>query len=380
MTERRGRRILIDGSMAKGGGGVTYLVNILPRLAALTPKDHFRVLIRSERLARAIRPEPNLAVDLLPDASWLQRMRFTYLESPRLAKTWAADLYFSAGEAAPLRAPCPTIASLRNPTVFTTRHLGWPWKYRLRLRILREVSRLSSRTCDRIMFVSEDSARWIGDSLGIPDERRAVVHHGIDAPAWASATTSPSQSSFILSVSTIYRYKNFVRLIEAYAGLVRRRFDVSDLVIIGDDQDPHYSEQMRRARAATGELAKRIHILGEVPYANIKSYYSKAKLFVFPSYLETFGHPLLEAMASGIPVVAADIPVFREIGGNAAVYADPDKSESLASAIEKVLFVPGTRETLIERGRERVQHFSWDSSAVRLSALFDEVLAEHAAS
>jgi glycosyltransferase involved in cell wall biosynthesis len=382
MAEPSGRRILIDGTMAKGGGGFTYLVNIIPHLTAMAPGDRFRLLVRSERLARSIAPSPNLEVDLLPSASWRERLRFTHVEVPRLAKRWGADLYFSAGESAPLRAPCPTIASFRNPNIYTDMDQGWGWKQRVRLRLLREVSRMSARACNRIMFVSEDSARWIGDSLSIPTARRAVVHHGIDLDAWkrgaAEFSPLPWDSSYILSVSSVYRYKNYVRLIEAYTALARRREDMPDLIIIGDDQDPDYSARMQQARDAAGELADRIHLLGEVPYGDIKDYYAGADLFVFPSYLETFGHPLLEAMASDVPTVAADIPVFREIAGDAAFYADPYKTESLASAMEEALFTPRARETLRKRGRDCVRAFSWDRTARNLYALFDEVLSEAA--
>jgi len=379
----RGRRILIDGTMAKGGGGFTYLVNILPRLVEIAPEDQLRVLVRSERLARSIESKPNLEIDLLPEVSPLQRLRFTYRDLPRLVKAWGADLYFSAGESAPLRASCPMIASFRNPNVYASIDQGWSWKQQLRLRVLREVSRLSARACDRIMFVSEDSAGWIGDALGVPARRRAVVHHGMDAAAWARPnddTSPPTLASYILSVSSIYRYKNFVRLIEAYAALAARRDDVPDLIIIGDDQDSEYAARMESARLAAGEgIAERIHILGEVPYAEVKDYYAGAELFVFPSYLETFGHPLLEAMASRVPTVAADIPVFREIAGDAAFYADPHKTESLASAMEDALFSPRAREALVKRGRERLRQFTWDATARNLSALFDDVLAERAA-
>jgi glycosyltransferase involved in cell wall biosynthesis len=374
----QGRRILIDGSMAKGGGGFTYLVNILPRLAALRPEDQFRVLVRSERLASSIAPTSNLEVELLPDVSWPQRFRFTYVEVPRRIHAWQADLYFSAGESAPLRASCPMIASFRNPNVYTSIDQGWSRKQRLRLGLLREVSRLSSRSCDRIMFVSEDSSRWIGDALAIPEARRAVVHHGIDAAAWTGPRKRRASPhwSYILSVSSIYRYKNFVRLIEAYTALARQNEDMPDLVIIGDDQDPQHSADMQRAREAAGDLAEHIHLLGEVPYSEIKAFYAGAELFVFPSYLETFGHPLLEAMASGVPTVAADIPVFREVGGDAVFYADPHKTEALAGAIQEALYTQTARETLIKRGHDRVRSFSWHATAERLSALFDEVLAE----
>ena len=372
------RRFLIDGTMAKGGGGFTYLVNILPQLCAQSPHDQFRVLLRSERLAQSIPSAPNLEIELLPTASWIQRLRFTYLELPRLAKQWGTDLYFSAGETAPLRAPFPMIASFRNPVPYAP-DPSCTWKQRTRLAMLREISRLSARACDRIMFVSQDSARWIGDLLNVPDARRAVVHHGIDASTWAPRSTRESdsayRSSYILSVSSIYPHKNYVRLIEAYTALARRHADVPELVIIGDVQHPDYLEQMERARAAAGEdLAEQIHILGEVPYAEIKTYYANADLFVFPSYLETFGHPLLEAMASGVPVVAADIPTSREVAGDAAIYGDPYEAKSLASAIEAALS-PELFRTLVERGYRRVKQFQWEASARGLLTLFDEVLS-----
>jgi glycosyltransferase involved in cell wall biosynthesis len=378
-----GRRIWIDGSMANGGGGFTYLVNVVPHLCRRAPEDRFRLAVRSERLARSLPDLPNLEVDLLDPASWAERFRFTYLEAPRRARRWGADIYFSAGEYAPVTSHFPVIASFRNPNVFTNLDQGWPAKQRARLAMLNGVARLAARTCERVMFVSEDSASWIGDSLNLPESRRAVVHHGIDASRWACAPAAAEdgspRGSYILSVSSVYRYKNYVRLIEAYGALARRRPDAPDLVIIGDDQDPDHSRRMQEARSATGELAERIHILGEVPYADILEYYANADLFVFPSYLETFGHPLLEAMASGVPVVAADIPVFREIGGNAAFYADPHKTDALAAAMDEALHVPAARQALRGRGFERIRQFTWERTADQLRALLDEVIDERAA-
>jgi hypothetical protein len=72
--------------MARGGGGFTYLVNILPHLCAQSPDDQFRVLLRSDRLAQSIQPADNLEIDLLPAVNWIQRMRFTYRELPRMAQ------------------------------------------------------------------------------------------------------------------------------------------------------------------------------------------------------------------------------------------------------------------------------------------------------
>ncbi len=370
-----GRRFLVDGSMARAGGGFTYLVNVIPHLAKASPSDHFRLYVRSESIAASIPTIENVEVIRIPETGLANRLRFTYFEVPRLAAAWGADLYFSAGEYAPLRAPCPSIAAFRNPNVFTSLPQGWPLKQRLRLRALRTLAAASARACDSILFVSEDSARWIGNRIGLAEERRAVVHHGIDVESWRPRQgKSPHLRPYILSVSSVYRYKNYVRLIEAWEKLARRRANVPDLVIIGDDQDPAYSDQMRSSRRSCGALADRIHILGEVAYAQVKRWYEGAALFVFPSYLETFGHPLLEAMASEVPLVAADIPVFREIAGDAAFFADPHRPDALAQAMEESLFVHGAREALVKRGRERVRRFTWARSAQRLLDLFDSVL------
>ena len=368
------RRILIDGTSARGGGGFTYLVNVVPRLSALAPDSSFLVLLRNERLAQSLEPRANLEIDNLPDANIAERLRYTFIDLPRLAAQWRADLYLSVSETAPPRLPCPSIASFRNFNVFTTLELGWPIGQRIRMEALAWIARLAARRCDRILFVSEDSASWIGASLRLPESRRAVIHHGIDAAAWSDTTPyAKHPRPYILSVSSIYRYKNFVRLIEAYLDLARGNPSTPDLVIIGDDQDPPYRERMTAARASAGELAQRIHILGEIPYAEVKSYYAGATLFVFPSYLETFGHPILEAMAARVPIVASDMPVFREIAADAAVYADPHDTNSLRRAMQEALEVERGK-ALVRLGSERVKQFTWERTAKRLLELFDEVI------
>jgi glycosyltransferase involved in cell wall biosynthesis len=374
MRQTSGKRYLIDGSMAREGGGYTYLVNILPRLSKMAPGDQFRVLVRTQRLADALSGMPNVQVDQLPEAGLFERFRFLHTRVPKLAAEWGADLYFSVGEYSPLRMPCPVVAAFRNPNVFTSLNQGWPLYQRVRLKALRMLSWLSAKRADRILFVSQDSANWIGDAIGLPEASRVVVHHGIDAEVFRGELDGPRSDGVILSVSSVYRYKNYVRLIEAYTQLAKSRPETPDLVIVGDDQDPVYQRQMLAARDAAGDVAESIHLVGAVAYEQVKEYYRNASLFVFPSYLETFGHPLLEAMGCDVPVVAADIPVFREIAGDAALYADPFKVESLAAAMEDGLNSISYRKTLVERGRKRVEQFTWERSTSRLLNMFSGLL------
>jgi len=378
-----GKRVLIDASMARGGGGFTYLVNVIPALAKLAPEARFRVLLRSPQLAAAIKPPANVELELLPERGLLGRFAFLFAQATAVARRWGADVYLSVSDYAPPRLCCPTVVCLRNPNVFTPLRQGWGVYQSLRLGLLRRLATGSARRAARVVFVSEDSACWMGDAAGVRPERRAVVHHGIDAGAWrARAGQTAASDHGILSVSTIYRYKNFVRLIEAYRLLAERpewklrRDALPDLTIVGDDQDPRHSAQMRAARAATGALAEKIRVVGTVPYLEIAAWYRGSRIFVFPSYLETFGHPLLEAMASDLPVAASDLPVFREVGHDAVRYFDPHDAERIADAMHELLCDESLREELVVRGRRRIADLTWDASAQKLAQVLKQALLD----
>jgi len=119
-------------------------------------------------------------------------------------------------------------------------------------------------------------------------------------------------------------------------------------------------------------LQERVHLIGAVKHSTLPSIYKAAKLFVLPSLQETFGHPLIEAMASGLPIVASDIPVIREICQQAAVYFDPNDPDDLRAKMEEVLSNSRLREKLIQKGLERAKIFSWEKCAKQTLAVFKE--------
>src|SRR5262249_48414822 len=343
----------------------------VPRLCAQAPERAIRVLLRSDALADLLPRAANLEVERLPGVGIAGRLRFTYAALAGVAARWRADVLFVAGELVPARSPCPAIASFRNPNVFGLWR-GTP----VRLVVLRALCALSARSADRVLFVSHDSAAWMGGRAGIAPERRSVIHPGVDrARLAAAAAASPHPRPYALGLSTLYSYKNFHRLIEAWQRLAERREGVPDLVIVGKALEPETGRRLERARAACGALAARVHLVGGVAYERVPDWYRHAEVFAFPSLLETFGHPLLEAMSAGTPVLASDTPVSREIGGDAAHYADARDPEALSRGLEELLFDAALRERLVRRGAARVADFSWDASARRHLALFDATAA-----
>ena len=371
-----GRRVLIDASMVTQGGGYTYLVNMVPLLAAAAPKATFLVLVRSPSLIRAIAPAENVEIRALPVRGLLGRFAFLVFSSAKLTKDWGADVYFSVAEYAPRASSCPVVVSLRNANIFTTLDLGWGPYQKTRLRLLGYLARAAVKSASRVIFVSRDSAAWMGDAAKVVPDKRVVIHHGADVERWREEIArEPRRGSVgILTLSSVYRYKNCVRLVEAYCELARRVPDLPPLTIVGDDQDSRHSEHLRQALLKAGSLAERIRWVGAVPYEEVVAYYRDAVLFVFPSYLETFGHPLLEAMAAELPVVAADIPVFREIARDSAVYVDPFDVKAMADGIGEVLANPELARQLVDSAHVRARDFTWEITADRLIAVLEDVI------
>ena len=273
-------RIMIDATSTSIGGGYTYLVNVIPGVCRRAPESRFRLLLRHPKLVDAMPDLPNLEVEKLPEAGVGRRLADIYFRFGRTAAKWRADLFFSVGEMTPVHLPCPSIAGFQNGCVFSWEVKQPNLRERLRINTLWLLACLSAWRCNRIFFVSEDSARWIGDSLRIPEERRAAIHHGIDASTWANAVPHRGHPRpYILTVGSIYKHKNFIRLIDAYVEMAKRSPDAPDLIIIGDEYDIEHANGMEAARRAGGELAERIHILGAVPYEDVRSYYAGAALF-----------------------------------------------------------------------------------------------------
>ena len=126
-------------------------------------------------------------------------------------------------------------------------------------------------------------------------------------------------------------------------------------------------------------LAGSVRYLGVLPYEQIWQAYREADVFVFPSLCESFGHPLVEAMAGGLPVVASDIPVHREICGEAAQYFPARDAEALAGRLAAVAREGSLREEIARRGTARVRNFLWEDHVERLLLLLRELAAPRTA-
>jgi glycosyltransferase involved in cell wall biosynthesis len=221
---------------------------------------------------------------------------------------------------------------------------------------------ISAKRADRILTVSvagqTDLNRW----MGLASNRVHVVHLGVDLTRFSvAARASPpplNGAPYVLWVGRPYPRKNLGVLLDAFAQL-RQLGRLESLVLIGP---PGWNEAALKQRIAS-EFHPGTILRMPAVWSDLPTWYAHAALFAFPSTQETFGLPVLEAMACGTPVVAADIPALREIGGDAARYAPPRNAEELATALRQLLTDPDLRETKRQLGLTCAASFDWQVTA-----------------
>ena len=231
---------------------------------------------------------------------------------------------------------------------------------------------------DRIIAVSEASRADIVEHLNIPPDRHdtvKVIYNGVSpnfvpAPVADPLRDDPTRPRTLLYVGRSDPYKNLTLLIQAFAQARQTAPFPLTLKILGPP-DPRYPE--------AGQLVKELGLENAVLWAGYQTNsalvkaYQDADLVVLPSRYEGFGLPVVEAMACGTPMVCSDIPVLKEIGGEAAFYTPLGSIPGLAEGIMTVLTDAPLRRTLIARGFEQARLFTWANAARQTIALYKDL-------
>jgi glycosyltransferase involved in cell wall biosynthesis len=179
-----------------------------------------------------------------------------------------------------------------------------------------------------------------------------------------------SKENYLLAVGTIEPRKNLKRVIQAFLVLKRHRKNLADRLLIVGTKGWGYDDTVELMQRHTDS----VQFLGYVSDHELQNLYRKAKGLIYPSIYEGFGLPVLEAMASGCPVVTSDRSSLPEIGGDAVLYVNPHDILQIAAAMEKLLTDDGLRRTLAERGLARASRFSWERCAQETVAVYQKIL------
>jgi glycosyltransferase involved in cell wall biosynthesis len=320
-------------------GDETYVENVLQRLPALAGGDlRFAALTRRPELVPA-------GVEPVHVPARLQEARMLLAVPRALRRMGAALAHFQ--HALPRSCPCPAIVTVhdlsfeRDPSVMGFRDRA----------IFRLVVPYAVRRAARVLTVSERTKSDLVELYGVDPAQVVVTPNGVD-PAF-SPGGSDGPGDYVLFVGAVQRRKNPLAAAVAAAELGMR------LVVVGPSRDPSLVHALERHGA---------EVRGYVPKDELVELYRGAAALVLPSRYEGFGLPVVEAMASGTPVVTTPDAALREIADDAAVFVEPSE---LAAGIRRAL---AERERLVSAGLRRAAQFSWDETARRTLAVYREVL------
>jgi glycosyltransferase involved in cell wall biosynthesis len=203
--------------------------------------------------------------------------------------------------------------------------------------------------------------------FNIEPKRISVIHEGITDKFRPSDTMK--KEKYILAVSTLEPRKNFKKIIDCYIQLKKNNKIEEKLVIVGK-KGWYYKDILKIPE----ELSKYIIFKGYVPEYQLIELYQKAKLFIYPSLYEGFGLPILEAMASGCPVITSNTSSLPEVAGDAAFLVNPTKKTEIKNAILNIIENKDLADDFICRGLKRAKKFSWNQCAEKTISFYEKVI------
>jgi glycosyltransferase involved in cell wall biosynthesis len=367
------RRVLVDllGFTGSRGGTETYVRELLPRLAVRLPQVRFAAMT-GRAGAEAVRTFFPGHVQTVPwvgvdPATWaLGAVAATDL----LARRGRADLVWAPANFGPILRGVPRVVTVHD-AIYDEVPGGLA--ERAQRAVTSQLMRRSARTADHVLTVSHAAAASIERHLGVARERITVVHNGsadprpvADPHGILTPLALPSGRPMILSVGNRMPHKNFRGLLEALATIPADQRPAA--VIAGSRLPDPLADDVARL-----DLESDVVLPGWVSDAQLEALYQVADLYVCPSMVEGFGLPVVDALRRDVPVLANDVAVLREVGGDAARYADATDATAFGAAIAAAMTTPPD-DTARAAARAWASRFTWDDAAVATATVLDEQL------
>ena len=331
--------IVVDADFLGRGrtGDETYVANLLRALAGLKGDLRIAAIARDASLV----PE---GIEPLVLTTGAQELRMAW-SVPRLLRRVKPRLAHFV-HALPLRLECPAVLTVQDLSFERDRAL-MGWKDRA---VFRRVVPRSVRRAARVLAISERTKRDLVELYGVAEDKIVVTPLGVD-PAFRPG--NEGRGTYVLFVGAIQQRK------DPLAAAAAASANGLPLVVVGPEKEARLAAELRLAGA---------DVRGYVRKAELAQLYRGAAVLVLPSRYEGFGLPVVEAMASGTPVVAAPDEALREVAGDAAVFAEPAE---LGRAVRAAL---DDRERLVAAGLERARLYTWDETARRTLEVYRELL------
>jgi glycosyltransferase involved in cell wall biosynthesis len=342
---------LIPGGV---GGTEIYLRELLAALARIDTANEYFVFTNRETGADLVPRRANFHYKPQRVRASFRPARILWeqIVLPLEASQYRLDVMFNPGFTAPVLAACPSI------TVFhDMQHKRHPEHFRwFDLPFWRLLLWASARRSQRLIADSESTRADLLHYYQLLPERIDVIALGVEPRFFGLDRTN--LEPYMLCVSTLHPHKNLDRLIRAYA----RRKRGFRLTMVG--MRGFHTRPLERLIAELG-ITDAVQLTGWIAREELYRLYERAHAFIYPSTFEGFGMPVLESLAAGIPTACSDIPVLREVAGDAALFFDPLDEDAIATALDCITTDSAIRRRLAEVGPARARGFTWEQTATK---------------
>ena len=384
-------QLLHTGASYRAAGVSSYCRNLLTAFAAQTG-GHELTAFLNDRNFRCPQGPPGLELRYTrwPAAAPLPRIIWEQTALPLAARAAQADLVHGLVNTLPLATNAPGVVTVHDLS-FLRLPERFPRHKRLYLAALCRASVLKAR---RVIAVSRQTAADVRAQFGVDSRRVEVVYNGVGGrfrPLPAAQVSHFRRrmglpSRFLLYVGTLEPRKNLSHLLRAYA---RWQADSATgrevALVLAGAKGWHYQEifdlvaelQLPMTPAAAAGRAppaagrKGVYFPGFVPEQDLCLWYNAAGGFVYPSLFEGFGLPVVEAMASGAPVICSDAPSLQEVAGDAALIVPAQDQPALQNAFERLFTEQGLAAQLRARSLRQASRFSWERAAAETIAIYE---------
>lgn len=283
------------------------------------------------------------------------------------------DVLFVPSHTIPLIHPRKTVVTIHDlgfmhfPQLYNQSELAYQ-KFGLKLAI-----RHATHIITPSLYTKKDIIR----NFGLNPKKISVIYHGYNDEFYKPRLYPKKEENepYIFFVGRLEYKKNILGIIEAYE-MLRREPKIRHKLVLAGKPGFGYEEYREFKKTLPEKVQKDIIELGYVPDNELAGWVKNADIFFFPSFFEGFGFPVIEAMASGIPVVTSKTTSLPEIAGSAALLVNPNKSFEMAVTLSKLINDKKLYKTLVSKGKVRASLFSWEKSASETLSVLENIVKE----
>lgn len=356
-----------------------------------TGKNHSVVLLpkssRRTEIEEIFHDTPNLKITPLPVPSHVMSLRNVYIDSKTIQDLAAKEkvdlIHFPYNWSFPFRKRVPCLITIHDVIPLTFREAMGLWQNRL---IYKPGMRLACRLNDKISTVSEFSKRDIAAKIGVSLDKICVIHNGLREIKEPRESVKSDlrkrfglENGYILYAGGVHERKNVIGLIQAFRRLIDGSNFAGKLLITGSVSGSAYKEKMKRLcdqAVLEMHLQDRVVFTGFVTDEELDNLMADAQFFVYPSFYEGFGIPVLEAMRVGTPVITSNVTAMPEVGGEAALLVDPHDREDIVQAMARLLSDKALCQELATKGKARAKAYTWANTGEQYLALYQSIVQE----